>query len=605
MKRKHFVSNLSPLWGAACVSLLLGFKVSGQYVVADGQNLTFDNPPYASINVHDFDTGGSSDVIIQSGGSITANTRVNMDGQITSPPNACQLILDGGSFTQANDSAGIKFADNAGPVEIRINSGTLSAVNIEHTGWRIDRPALILVGNGQLILSSGYLGGNPSFDPALWVNFPNRVVGGVAYANGLKALAGYELSFQDLGGGAVIISGVASTNCPAITVSTSPPLLPGETNSIFVSLTPGLNATQATTVDLASANTNVAALQGAVNGVLTLTFPAGGHYVTNILFNAVATGSSVFYLTNATAATCVTTTESVVKVGVRSSLLVARDANIQGTLNERDTNYGNDNQVRVSQSAGTQGGRKGYFLFDATGLPEILRVDDFQVQRAGGTTSRSIQLYAILGTNEFLGSVNNWTETGITWNNAPANNTNTVNVDTNRAFVTYPPGETLMFVEDLSTGSSSDTVYNVPVWRDMSEANRQIILNALNTGERKLTLGLQYNSSQATIIGFRSREYGVESSIPRINVLFSAAPTVAPVVIKSGNVNQAGNVVLTGEGGTTWGTYRVLSSPNVAEPLVNWIPVATNQFSNATFSVSIPFDPAVPQSFFVLQVQTP
>ena len=158
-----------------------------------------------------------------------------------------------------------------------------------------------------------------------------------------------------------------------------------------------------------------------------------------------------------------------------------------------------------------------------------------------------------------------------------------------------------MFVEDLSTGSLSDTVYNVPVWRDMSEANRQTILNALNTGERKLTLGLQDVSSQATIIGFRSRTYGVESSIPRINVTFAAAPTVAPVVIQSGGVN-AGNVVLTGVGGTTWGTYRVLSQTNVAEPLVNWISVATNQFSNATFSVSIPFNPAEPQRFYLLQV---
>ena len=115
---------------------------------------------------------------------------------------------------------------------------------------------------------------------------------------------------------------------------------------------------------------------------------------------------------------------------------------LQEVLRElRDTNYGNNSEVQVSQSAGTQGGRKGYFLLDATGLPEILRVDDFQVQRAGGTTSRSIQLYAILGTNDFLGSVNNWTETGITWNNAPANNTNTVNVDTNRAFVAYTGGD--------------------------------------------------------------------------------------------------------------------------------------------------------------------
>jgi hypothetical protein len=137
----------------------------------------------------------------------------------------------------------------------------------------------------------------------------------------------------------------------------------------------------------------------------------------------------------------------------------------------------------------------------------------------------------------------------------------------------------------------------------LSDANRQTILTALNTGDRKLTLGLQYNSSQASTISFRSREYGLESSIPRLNVTLAAAPVVAPVVIKSGNTDQAGNVVLTGEGGTTWGTYHVLSSAIVAEPLSNWIPVATNQFSNATFSVSFPFDPAVPQQFYVLKVQ--
>lgn len=40
MKTKHFVSTLSPLWGMACVSLLLGFNASGQFVVTNGQDLT-------------------------------------------------------------------------------------------------------------------------------------------------------------------------------------------------------------------------------------------------------------------------------------------------------------------------------------------------------------------------------------------------------------------------------------------------------------------------------------------------------------------------------------------------------------------------------------
>jgi hypothetical protein len=536
---------MSPLWGAACVSLLLGFNASGQFVVTN--DLTYNT----TVDLEDLDP--SKIVIIEPGGSMTVNERVNMNGQDSPPsaPPACQLILNGGSFTQAVDTAGIKFPDNWGPVEIRINSGMLSAVSIEHQGWQTDRPALILVGNGQLILNTGYLGGNSSLDPALWVNFPNTVVNGVAYANGLKALLGYELSFTDLGSGAVSITGVASTNCASITLSASTPSLPGETNSIFVSLTPGLNATQATTVNLVSANTNVAVPQGAVNGVLTLTFPAGGHYVTNILFDAVGGGSSVFYLTNATAATCVTTTESVVKLAVVSSLFVAQDAFVEGAAG-RTNNYGANARVRVSSDGNA---RKGYFLFDATGLPEILSVGDFQLQRyPRTTTSRDMKLYAILGTNDNTGkSVNDWAELGITWNNAPANDWGTA---TNNNFKAYP-GETLMYIATFNTGPGGDTVYNVPVFRDMSEVNRQTILTALNTGDRKLTLGLEHNGSSSDI-SFRSRTY-LESSIPRLNLTFAAAPPVAPVVIKSGSTDQAGNVVLTGEGGTTWGAYHVLS----------------------------------------------
>lgn len=137
----------------------------------------------------------------------------------------------------------------------------------------------------------------------------------------------------------------------------------------------------------------------------------------------------------------------------------------------------------------------------------------------------------------------------------------------------------------------------------MSDANRQTILNALNTGDRKLTLGLQYVSSQNTTVNFRSREYGLESSIPQLNVTLAATPDVEPVWITGGNTDQAGKVVLTGEGGTTWGTYHVLSSADVAVPLVNWIPVATNQFSNATFRVSFPIDPAATQQFYRLEVR--
>jgi len=242
----------------------------------------------------------------------------------------------------------------------------------------------------------------------------------------------------------------------------------------------------------------------------------------------------------------------------------------------------------------TGGGRKGCFLFNATGLPQITSLDQFVVQRAGGTGTRSTLLYAILGTNEFLGSVNNWIESEITWNNAPANN-NPVN--TNRAFVAYP-GESLIKVGPgfQASGNAEQVCPFLPT--GLAETDHQAILTALNTGDRKLTLGLQYNSGNENNIPFRSRENGDGSFGARLYVTFG-------VVINTVKVNQTGDQLqLTGSGGFYVSeTFHVLSSPNVAEPLSNWTPVATNQFQAGIFSVSIPFDPQSPPRFYRLQVQ--
>jgi hypothetical protein len=367
MERNRSSSPLSPLLGAACVSLLLGFNASGQFVVSNGQNVVSN----ATVNLHTLDP--SKTVIIESGGSMTINARVNMNGQNSAPAAfpACRLILNGGSFTQAVSTAGIKFPDNYGPVEIWINAGTLSAVGIENAQGVTGRgPSIIWIGNGQLIVGSGYGGGIIRRDPLQWVNFPDYVMDGVSYPNGLRALAGYELSFTDLGGGAGIISGVASTNCVAITLPASSQAVVGQTRSISVSFPPGLNATQPTIVDLVSQNPAVAVPQGAVNGALTLTFPAGGHTTTNILFDAVAAGSTIFYLSNATAQFCIATTESL--VSVQSSGLTATKtesfsnessaaANGWVEFNSRPNgtnvqNFGFSNTGNASGSAGEAGG---------------------------------------------------------------------------------------------------------------------------------------------------------------------------------------------------------------------------------------------------------
>ena len=201
------------------------------------------------------------------------------------------------------------------------------------------------------------------------------------------------------------------------------------------------------------------------------------------------------------------------------ALPVSQDADIDGLAANVDTNFGDSNVVRVGNSGSSHGGRKSYFLFDATGLPEVTSIDNFEVIRNGGTTSRSVRLVAILGDN-----VNTWTEQGITWNNAPGNNVGPASRD----FAAFP-GEEIIVLAQVSTGgvNPGDILRFVPGVgiTGFSETDRLAILNALNTGNRTLTLGLQYISSQQTTIPFRSKENAGGVFAPRLNLVTAEEPS--------------------------------------------------------------------------------
>jgi PKD repeat protein len=66
------------------------------------------------------------------------------------------------------------------------------------------------------------------------------------------------------------------------------------------------------------------------------------------------------------------------------------------------------------------------------------------------------------------------------------------------------------------------------------------------------------------------------------------------------------NLLLNGSGGLSGGRYYVLSSTNVALPLTQWTPVATNVLSqngNFTFTVTNTVNAATPRRFYILQLQ--
>ncbi len=203
--------------------------------------------------------------------------------------------------------------------------------------------------------------------------------------------------------------------------------------------------------------------------------------------------------------------------------MVSQDSYIDGRAGFLDSNFGSSTALYVGQSTVNNGGRKTYMQFDATSLPEIFSVDDFQVQRGGGTINRTIQLHAILGDN-----VDSWTQAGLTWNNAPGNN-----VAPGLREFAAAAGESVILLGNFFTGAAADTVYEVP-FSGLSEASSQAILSALNSGDRKLTLGLQYYSSQDSSITFRSQEFGDGTFGPRLNITFVPEPATGTLLIGGG-----------------------------------------------------------------------
>jgi hypothetical protein len=66
------------------------------------------------------------------------------------------------------------------------------------------------------------------------------------------------------------------------------------------------------------------------------------------------------------------------------------------------------------------------------------------------------------------------------------------------------------------------------------------------------------------------------------------------------------NLVLNGSNGLSGRTYQVLASTNVALPVSQWLPVATNVLNtsgNFTITATNVVNPSFPQRFYMLRLQ--
>ena len=75
-----------------------------------------------------------------------------------------------------------------------------------------------------------------------------------------------------------------------------------------------------------------------------------------------------------------------------------------------------------------------------------------------------------------------------------------------------------------------------------------------------------------------------------------------PVPLRFSSITRSGtNLIFSGAGGTSNGTYHMLSSTNIALPISNWTALLTSQFDpNGNFIFSNAFNPGVPLLFYRL-----
>jgi autotransporter-associated beta strand protein len=174
----------------------------------------------------------------------------------------------------------------------------------------------------------------------------------------------------------------------------------------------------------------------------------------------------------------------------------------------------------------------------------------------------------------------------------------------------------LSFSNSLTLNSGSKTIMNVS--HDL-QANNVVTVAATFTWGGSLIVsnandplqggdafklfsapGFAGNFSSLTLPALTPGLYWDTSTL-KVDGTIRVAIETPPLV---GNLGfSGGNLVLSGTGGITNGTYYVLSSTNLALPPASWTRLRTNQFDAAgNFSFTNAIPPGAPQNFYLLQL---
>ena len=175
---------------------------------------------------------------------------------------------------------------------------------------------------------------------------------------------------------------------------------------------------------------------------------------------------------------------------------------------------------------------------------------------------------------------------------------NTVGTLTLRGNLTLNAGSALRFELGAINASDKVVVSNAVV---MNGALHLTNVAGFGSGTYTLMTYAGVPAGTMPTIGSKPSGFGCVLDTNTVGQLRLVVTALAPPVISG--VSVAGNNLVVSGTGPTNETYYVVTSTNVASPISVWSRVATNQFTGAgTFSYTNAINPALPQSYFRLQL---
>jgi hypothetical protein len=108
--------------------------------------------------------------------------------------------------------------------------------------------------------------------------------------------------------------------------------------------------------------------------------------------------------------------------------------------------------------------------------------------------------------------------------------------------------------------------------------------------------------------GFEGYTFSLATNTAAKQLLFQVTAPSSPSFSSASYVSSSGTLIVSGAGGLAVanGIYNVLTSTNVALPLNQWTPIATNSFDGSgNFIFTNLVSTNVTQQYFLLQIPEP